>query len=229
MLGRPVSGPRHGSPCLGDPCSRAAAYVWGMGSHPGETMREQPDEVVTAQESSALARELSNWNRRGRDDQRGALHFLTPQRIAAATGLVRDGITVSLSLPLNTTPAIRNPVPADHHMMAPTDLDHGDEALEFMKDYVGLDYHNDGHTHIGSLCHVADQGVLYNDRPQAAVTGHGAAANSIEVLKDGRVGRGVLLDIRLRGLPWLEPGQHLAAPLRILGGTGSSINPVAVL
>jgi hypothetical protein len=38
------------------------------------------------------------------------------------------------------------------------------------------------------------------------------AVNSMEVLKDGLVGRGVLLDIpRLRGVPWLEPGEHVSA------------------
>ena len=80
-----------------------------MGSQPDETVKVQPDKVVTEQEFSALVRSVSNWNRWGPDDQRGALHFLTPERIAAATGLVRDGITVSLSLPLNTTLAIHNP------------------------------------------------------------------------------------------------------------------------
>jgi kynurenine formamidase len=181
-----------------------------MGSQPGENA--QPDEAVTAQEFAALVRELSNWNRWGPRDQRGALNFLTAERIAAAAGLVRDGITVSLSLPLNTIPAIHNPVPADHHMTAPISPGGGEEPVEFMKDYIGLDYHNDGHTHIDALCHVAYQGRLYNRRSESAVTDQGAEVNSIEVLKDGLVGRGVLLDIpRVRGVPWLEPGEHIFA------------------
>ena len=33
---------------------------------------------------------------------------------------------------------------------------------------------------------------------------------TIEVLKDGLVGRGVLLDVpRARGVPWVEPGEHV--------------------
>ncbi len=183
-----------------------------MAPQPDETVSERPDEVVTAQEFSALVRELSNWNRWGPDDQRGALHFLTAERVAAATRLVRDGMTVSLSLPVNTTPAIHNPVPADHHMTAPNGVGSGVEPVEFKKDYVGLDYHNDGHTHIDALCHVAYRGMLYNGRSGAAVTGQGAAVDSIEVLKDGLVGRGVLLDIpRVRGVPWLKPGEHVFA------------------
>src|SRR5205814_1849891 len=56
------------------------------------------------------------------------------------------------------------------------------------------------------------RGSLYNNRPEDRVTGDGAAVNTIEVLRDGLVGRGVLLDIpRLRGVPWLEPGENVFA------------------
>ena len=97
-------------------------------------------------------------------------------------------------------------------MAAPINVEGSEEPVEFMKDYVGLDYHNDGHTHIDALCHVAYQGMLYNGRSGDAVTGEGAAVDSIEVLKDGLVGRGVLLDIpRVRGVSWLEPGEHVFA------------------
>ena len=42
------------------------------------------------------------------------------------------------------------------------------------------------------------------------MTSEGATVDSIEVLDDGLVGRGVLLDVpRLRGVPWLEPGEHV--------------------
>jgi kynurenine formamidase len=123
---------------------------------------------------------------------------------------VREGISVSLSLPLNTHLAAHNPVPADHHMTALASLAALPGPVHFVKDYVGLDYHNDGHTHIDALCHVAYEGSLYNGQPEAAVTEHGAPVNSIETLEDGLVGRGVLLDIpRVRGTPWLEPGEHV--------------------
>jgi kynurenine formamidase len=84
------------------------------------------------------------------------------------------------------------------------------EHVQFIKDYVGADYHNDGHSHIDALCHVAYDGLLYNGKPEGAVGPSGATVNSIAVLKDGLIGRGVLLDIpRLRGVPWLEPGEHI--------------------
>jgi len=166
--------------------------------------------AVSAAEFRALFRDLSSWGRWGPDDQRGALHHLTPERVAAAAGLVRVGLSVSLSLPLATEPGVSNPEPADVHMTMLSDTDIGSGSLRFAKDYVGVDYHNDGHTHIDALCHVAYEGSLYNGRPQGSVTAKGAVVDAIEVLADGLVGRGVLLDIpRRRGVPWLEPGEHI--------------------
>ncbi len=170
------------------------------------------DAAVSAEQFQALFDELSNWGRWGDDDERGALALLTAEGIAAATALVCDGRTVTMSLPLNTHRAIHNPVPADHHMTMLGDQADADEPLHFLKDYVGLDYHNDGHTHLDALCHVAYRGMLYNGRPEDTVTVGGAAVDTVEALKDGLVGRGVLLDIPgLRGVPWLEPGEHVFA------------------
>lgn len=153
---------------------------------------------------------MSAWGRWGADDERGALNHLTPERVVAAAGLVRDGVSITLSLPLATVAAVCNPEPADHHMTMLSDTDIGSGSLRFAKDYVGLDYHNDGHSHIDAPCHVAYEGALYNGKPQDAVTSQGASVEAIEVLKDGLVGRGVLLDIpRLRGAPWLQPGEHV--------------------
>jgi kynurenine formamidase len=165
---------------------------------------------VSADEFRALFDELSTWKRWGPDDERGALNLLTAERVSAAVRLVREGITTTLSLPLNTQVAQDNPNPADHHMTALAASAAAADQTHFNKDYVGVDYHNDGHTHIDALSHVAYAGSLYNGKPETAVTGGGAAIDSIGVLKDGLIGRGVLLDIpRTRGVPWLEPGEHI--------------------
>jgi kynurenine formamidase len=167
-------------------------------------------EHVSASEFEALFRAVSTWGRWGEHDQRGALNELTPERVAAAARLVRDGVSVSLSLRLNTQFAADNPEPALHRMALPETPDSGSGSLQFFKDFVGSDYHNDGHSHIDAFCHVAYDGSFYNGTPAETVTAEGATADSIEVLENGLVGRGVLLDIpRLRGLPWLEPGEHV--------------------
>jgi kynurenine formamidase len=162
---------------------------------------------VTSGEFDELFRTVSTWGRWGEDDERGALNHITPERVVAAAELVRDGITITLSWPLNTKPGAENPHPADHRM---TGLGVGGGALSLAKDYVGVDFHNDTHTHIDALSHVGYDGSLYNGKPADAVTPRGATTESIEVLKDGLVGRGVLLDIpRLREAQWLEPGEHI--------------------
>jgi kynurenine formamidase len=167
------------------------------------------DVDMTAQEFNQLFESVSTWGRWDSDGERGALNHLTANRVTAAARLARSGVTVTLSQALDTRADVDNSSPADHHMtMLPEGATGG--RVRFAKDYVGLDYHNPGHSHIDALCHVAFDGWLYNGEPDTSITARGAEAESIELLEDGLVGRGVLLDIpRLRGAPWLEPGEHV--------------------
>jgi kynurenine formamidase len=172
--------------------------------------RADPGVDVSAEGFNALFKAVSTWGRWGGSDQKGALHYLPPARVAAAAGLVRDGVTVTLSRRLDTRAAAHNPEPAIHHMTMLPDTDIGSGSLRFAKDYIGVDYHSDTHSHVDALCHVAFEGSLYNGRPADQVTSQGAAVDAVEVLKDGLVGAGVLLDIpRLRGVSWVEPGEHV--------------------
>ena len=169
-----------------------------------------PSVDMTEAEFRELFEAVSTWGRWDGDGERGALNNLTPERTAAAARLVRSGITVTLSQPLRTVARIDMPEPADHHMTMLTDVDIGSGSVRFAKDYVGVDYHNDGHTHIDAFSHVAYEDRLYGGVPAESVTTEGAGAGSIEVLKDGLVGRGVLLDVpRVRGVSWIEPGEHV--------------------
>jgi kynurenine formamidase len=158
-----------------------------------------PGVDMTEGQFRELFEAVSNWGRWHDEGGRGALNHLTPARIAAAAGLVETGVTVTLSQPLRTEASIAVPKPADHHMTMLTDVDIGSGSVRFAKDYVGVDYHNDGHTHIDAFCHVAFDGSFFDGQRGA-----------IDILKDGLVGRGVLLDVpRVRGVPWLEPGEHV--------------------
>jgi len=172
-------------------------------------VKEPTETQVSADEFRQLFDRASSWGRWGADDERGALNYLTPELVAAAAGLVRDGRTVSLSRPLNTEREPDNPEPADHHMTMLGGREHPD-GLAFAKDYIGVDYHNDSHSHLDALCHVSYDGSLYNGRPADSVSATGAGVETVEVLKDGLVGRGVLLDVpRTRGVNWLEPGESV--------------------
>ena len=82
-----------------------------------------PHVDLSASDFNRLFRELVNWGRWDDRPEVGALHYLTADRIAAAAGLVRRGLTVSLGRTLNTQGGIDNPEPADHRMTLLTDVD----------------------------------------------------------------------------------------------------------
>src|SRR5213079_341775 len=125
----------------------------------GHPRRDRPE--VSAGEFRALFEGVCTWGRWADRGERGALNYLTPDRVADAARLVTSGITVTLSRPLATGWRIDNPRPADHYMTMLPDSDTGSGAERFAKDYIGLDYHNEGHSHVDALCHVAYGGLLY--------------------------------------------------------------------
>ncbi len=167
-----------------------------------------PSDRLSAPEFEALFHEVRAWGAWGERSARGAVNEITPERVVEAARLVRTGETVSLGQPLYTQERVDVPTPADHHMtMLPED---GSGSLRFAKDYVGLDYHNENHSHIDAFSHVAFEGRFFGGEPAQMVTEQGAGVGSIELLKNGLVGRGVLLDIpRARGVLWLEPGESV--------------------
>jgi kynurenine formamidase len=156
----------------------------------------------------AMFEEVKNWGRWGPDDRLGTLNFITPEKVRAAAGLVREGRAVSMALPFDTATGPDNPRPAIHSMRQLHDRDIGSGAVRFATDYVGIEYHGDAHTHVDALCHLAYDGRLYGGRSSDMVTPAGATALGIEGYANGIVGRGVLLDVpRFRGIDWLEPGE----------------------
>ncbi|MEU7511101.1 cyclase family protein [Streptomyces sp. NPDC042898] len=142
----------------------------------------------------------------------GALRHLTPERVAAAAAEVRLGRTVSLAAPIETAPGPDDPEPAVHRMTGPSPRDLGSDALHFATDRFAMNVHGDADSHLDALCHVVFDGELYGGVPASTVTDAGAGRLSVDLLGDGIVGRGVLLDIpRLRGVPWLEPGSAVTS------------------
>ena len=145
----------------------------------------------------------------GPDDRRGALNYLTPDTVLAAMREVKLGRTVSLGAPVEDWPAADNPEPARHEMKWPLGADAG-RGVSFGMDLIEMNIHGNADSHIDALCHVMFDGALHNGVAADTVAKDGAAELSIDVAADGIVGRGVLLDIpRYRGVPWLEPGDHV--------------------
>jgi kynurenine formamidase len=114
---------------------------------------------------------------------------------------------VSLARPIETEAAADDPEPARHDMTGAVGQHHLEHGLDFATDRFAMNIHGDANSHIDALCHVVFDSKLYNDVPVESLTREGATALSIDVVENGIIGRGVLLDIpRLRGRPWLEPG-----------------------
>ena len=155
----------------------------------------------TAEEFLDYKRRFSNWGRWGAEDESGTLNFITEDVRRAATALVAEGRSVGCANPLASTPAPRNPNPAQHFMrFGPTGS----------SDYIGVSYHGFVNTHIDALCHVwtGEYGEMYNGRPSSDVTPTGARSNSIDRWRNGIVTRGVLYDVpRFRGTEYVAVGE----------------------
>jgi kynurenine formamidase len=183
---------------------------------------------MSTQDFDALFASVSNWGRWGQADERGTLNFITPERVVAATALVRSGRSVSLSYLLSKVAGIDNPKPMLHYMSRLALGMPGEPKMN--EDFIGLDYHGKLVTHVDALCHCAYGGRLYNGVASLeSVTGFGATFGAVTSFEDGIVGRGVLLDMpRHLGVEWIEPGTGLvpsqleaaAASQRVVVGEG---------
>lgn len=160
-----------------------------------------------------LGGRLSNWGRwdaDGRRDERGTTNLLTPERIAAAAGLVREGKVFDLGIPFGPG----GPQPGGGRinpvlLLSETGADQEfPGAFHYADDYVFMPLQSA--TQWDGLAHVFYDDLLYNGFPASDVTPHGARHLSIEHQAKGVAGRGVLADVaRYRGVDWLEAGEAI--------------------
>jgi kynurenine formamidase len=152
-----------------------------------------------------LGTRLRNWGRWGDDDERGTLNHITPERLVAAGGLIRQGRIFDLGIPFDEAGPQPgggriNPV----HLMSQTgDTQMFPGGFKYADDYIFMPLQ--GATQWDSLAHVYYDDHLYNGFPSSDVTVVGAFHDTIDKIAKGVAGRGVLLDIaRLKGVDWLE-------------------------
>ena len=148
---------------------------------------------------AAMYRDRRNWGRWGDGDQVGAINLITPEKRAAAAGLVRTGRTVSLSRVFEPP----------QHFIQKSSLGPGGG---FVMDYLGFIYHGSTITHVDALCHIwDDDGMWQGHDPDVEITTQGAQFGDITHWSGGIITKGVLIDVpRHRG----EPHVGIDEPVR---------------
>jgi kynurenine formamidase len=163
---------------------------------------------LTKADVEAMMTSLSNWGRWGKDDQRGALNLITPEKRRQAAALVQEGVTLSLA-----RAAIKEPVddsPAFVHRMVSLPRE-GQEIASSADEYT-VRYHGFTQTHLDGLCHLIYKGHMYNGFSQKELTAAGAHKLGIEQFRNGIFTRGVLMDLpQLFGARFL-PGTRAIYP-----------------
>lgn len=155
--------------------------------------------AITHQDVEAMLTRLSNWGRWGKEDERGALNLITPEKKKQAAALVRDGESISLAHDVIKQRADDSP-PFEHKM-----LETGANSKTGASDTYAVQYHGFTATHLDALCHVFWKGKMYNGFSQQQVTAAGAQKLSVHQAKNGIVTRGVIVDLpKLFGKKYLE-------------------------
>jgi len=157
---------------------------------------------------------LSNWGRWGTDDELGTMNLITPAKRVAAARLVRDGVAVTCARPIATD------ITADttfQMMRFMVDSGEGRDTASAERllqrrgasEFIGMVFHGYTITHVDTPAHFFWEGKIYNGRSCTLITSReGAQVEAVELLHDGVVSRGVLLDVaRARGVRWMERGE----------------------
>ena len=161
--------------------------------------------LVTQAQFERWGTELSNWGRWGSTDEIGTLNLITPAKRKEAAALVKEGVSVSLSLDTHTEKSADVECPAEWAMLSASATGAGDRVA-----FPCI--HGSASTHLDSLAHAFSGGKAFNGYPAASVVTKegGVAKNGVMTMKHGIVTRGVLYDIpRLKGVPYLEPGTRV--------------------
>src|ERR1700733_11543141 len=120
--------------------------------------------VASAADMRRVFDAVSNWGRWGKEDERGTLNLLTPQRVVSGLKHVITGQQVSCSRNFPVHPGPENPYPALHHMINGGDdpCAHSPSGLESARDFIGIAFHGVASTHIDALSHVFVDGRMFN-------------------------------------------------------------------
>jgi kynurenine formamidase len=171
---------------------------------------QAPPEPVSAETLSQWMTDLSNWGRWGDDDQLGTLNLITPEKRRSAAGLkVEAGDVLLIHTGRLTREATVGPWNATLHA-------------------AGL------HASTVQWLKVRDVAVLGSDGASDVLpSGVEGQTHPVHQLVIIALGMPILDDLDLTALAEETARQNrwtflfTAAPLRVVGGTGSPLNPIA--
>ena len=123
-----------------------------------------PPGQMTEAEFRALYERLRGQARWGPEDRRGALNYITPAEVLAASAEVRLGRTVSLAAPVEDWVTPDNPDPAQHQMKGPLGAGRR-PGLSFSMDRITMNVQATPTATSTPVSRDLD-GKLYNGRPR---------------------------------------------------------------
>jgi len=169
---------------------------------------------LTKDDVDRWMKELSNWGKWSKDDQAGTINLITPAKRKAAAALVREGVSVSMSLDadLPKEGSTGGPLPGmgggARTTWTLTSRPPGPEARDaaaYVVDTIAVSYHGNNTTHLDAPSHLYYKGQIYNGYSQSSYTDRGAGKDDVMGMKDGVFTRGVLFDIpKLKGVSFLD-------------------------
>jgi kynurenine formamidase len=201
-------------------CATALFLIHGLSlsaQENGASFRPHPStqehsRLVTLETLKQWEKELSNWGRWGKDDERGLLNLITPDKTKQATALVKEGKTVTLQInPIKKSGSDTGGFGENVHRMARIDPKTG--AIQGALDIIQLSLHDGLNSHLDALCHYqgpigrksGEPAMSYNGFP-FTLTAAGCRESAADRMGPGYVTRGVLVDIPLlKRVRWLEP------------------------
>ncbi|GIK81428.1 MAG: cyclase family protein [Pseudorhodoplanes sp.] len=167
---------------------------------------------LTLADVEAMAVKCRNWGKWGPDDEIGTLNYATPELVAAAAKLVKNGKSFPLAIPLGAD----GPQTGARGRVNPIHLmrHDGADAYSGLRDETGIRSADDwlimplqSATHWDALSHIFYKDRMWNGYDAREVYSWGARKCGIEKTGARAAGRGVLLDIpRVKGVDALADG-----------------------
>ena len=170
--------------------------------------------TLTESDVVKMIASLSNWGRWGKDDELGTINLITPEKRKRAAALVRDGVPVSCArlIATNAIGADTTFQPLRFMVDSGEGRDHDSPERILTRrgasEFIGMVFHGYTITHVDTPAHYFWQGKIYNGRSCNLITSReGAQVESVDLLRDGVVSRGVLLDVAALKGRWLDSGE----------------------